>query len=154
MTFGFVKPYNSIVVDDNGGGRKPLIMGLKIETAATMYPGRLVIKGTNDDDIVVCGAGGLAFGWLGYEQADPNFKPDSVDTIYTINDTAPVLYGVGFVLVASLAASQTIVKGDHLSAGAAGQVVKTVTTATVVGVAMETVTTTGSAASVMVLSFI
>lgn len=154
MTFGFVKPLNSIIVDDNSGGRKPLIQGLKVEVAANMYPGRLVIKGTNDDDAVVCGAAGLTFGWLGYEQADPNFKPDDVDTLYTVDHMAPVVYGGGFVLVASLASSQTIVKGDHLSAGAAGQVVKTVTTGVVVGVAMETVTTTGSSADIMVLSLI
>jgi len=154
MTFGFVKPLNSIVVDDNSGGRKPLIQGLKVEVAANMYPGRLVIKGTNDDDAVVSGASGLITGWLGYEQADPNFQPVDVDTLYAANDTAPVLYGSGFVLVASLAATQTIVKGDRLSAGALGQVVKTVSPAVIVGVAMETVTTTGSAADIMVLSLI
>jgi len=154
MTFGFVKPYNSIIVDDNGGGRKPLIQGLKIEVAANMYPGRLVIKGTNDGNAVVSGAGGLVTGWLGYEQADPSFMPADVDTLYAVNDKAPVLYGCGFVLVASLATAQTILKGDHLSAGALGQVIKTVSPAVVAGVAMETVTTTGSAVDIMVLSLI
>jgi len=154
MTFGFVKPNNSIVVDDNGGGRKPLIQGLNVEAAANMYPGRLIMKGTNDNDAVVAGVGGLVTGWLGYEQADPNFMPADVDTLYAVNDKAPVLYGTGFVLVASLATAQTIVKGDRLSAGAAGQVIKTVSPAVVVGVAMETVTTTGSAADIMTLSLI
>lgn len=154
MTFGFVKPNNSIIVDDNGGGRKPLIQGLKVETAANMYPGRLVIKGTSDGNAVVSGVDGLVTGWLGYEQADPNFQPADVDTLYAANDKAPVLYGTGFVLVASLAAAQTILKGDRLSPGAAGQVIKTVSPAVVVGVAMETVTTTGSAADIMVLSLI
>jgi len=36
----------------------PLVDELKVETATNMYPGRLVKKGTNDDDIVVCDASG------------------------------------------------------------------------------------------------
>jgi len=172
---GLRKPTNKIVVAGD-----PLVMQQKIENATTMYPGRLVIKGTNDDDVVTCGAAGICTGWLGYEQANPNYMPATVDTIYTVNDQAPVLFGGGFVIVATLTTSQVIVKGDRLVAGAGGTVQKaaaaTVTTGSatasavdattptvdgsvgsdgiIVGIAMESVTTTSSAADLMVLSLI
>jgi len=175
MSFlGLRKPVNKIVVAGT-----PLVMQQKIENATTMYPGRLVIKGTNDDDVVTCGAAGICTGWLGYEQANPAFMPTDVNTIYAVNDQAPVLFGGGFVIVATLASSQVIVKGDRLVAGAGGTVQKAEAAVTkagstpvtgsaddapisgtvpeggiVVGIAMETLTTTDTAADLMVLSLI
>jgi hypothetical protein len=154
-------------------------MQQKIQTATNMYPGRLVIKGTNDDEITVCGAAGACIGWLGYEQPGTGM-PTTVDTIYAADAQAPVLYGGGFVVVASLAVSQTISKGDRLVAAADGRVSEaaaaTVTagivdvtsdaaTATidgtvpadgiVIGIAMQTITTDGSTNSdILVLSLI
>jgi hypothetical protein len=140
-----------------------------------------VIKGTNDDDITVCGAGGIATGWLGYEQVmGTTLMPDDVDSIYTVNAQAPLLFGGHFVIVARLAQSQTIVKGDLLVAAANGMVSKaaaaTVTTGSAsassvsgvtptitgaVGIggipiarAYETVSTTGAESDIMVLSLI
>lgn len=172
---GLRKPINKILV-----GGSPLVIEQKVETATNMYPGRLVIKGTNDDDVVISGAGGICTGWLGYEQGNAEDLPDDVNSIYTINKKAPVLLGGGFLIVGYLAQSQTIVKGDRLVAAAGGMVSKaaaaTVTTGSasasavsgttptitgsigiggiVVGIAMETITTTGAEADIMVRSLI
>jgi hypothetical protein len=173
---GLRKSVNKILVAGN-----PLVLKQKVETATSMYPGRLVIKGTNDDDITVCGAGGIATGWLGYEQeGNAAYMPDDVNSIYTVNAKAPVLCGGNFIVVAYLAQSQTIVKGDRLVAAASGMVSKaaaavcttgaatasavvstqpTITGSVgiggiVIGIAMETVTTTSSEADIMVLSLI
>lgn len=172
---GLNKPNNKILVAGS-----PLVQELNVETATSMYPGRLVIKGTNDNDIAVGGAAGICLGWLGYEQCTSAvFMPTDRGTIYAAGDQAPVLYGGGFVVLGKLTTSQTIVKGDRLTAGADGTVQKAAaaTTATgatqvtssaatapiagsvgtggiVIGIAMESVTTTSSAADIMVLSLI
>lgn len=172
---GLRKPTNKILA-----AGKPLVMELNVETATNMYPGRLVIKGTNDNDIVVCGAAGISVGWLGYEQiTNAGYMPTDVNTIYAQYAQAPVLYGGGFVVVASLADNNVIVKGDRLVAAANGEVAKAAAAVTkagstpvtgsaddapisgtvpeggiVVGIAMETVTTSGASADLMVLSLI
>lgn len=171
---GIQKPTNRIVA-----AGEPLVIQQNVETATNMYPGRLVIKGTNDNDIAVCGAGGISTGWLGYEQPGTGM-PTTIDTIYEAGAQAPVLMGGGFVVVGYLAQSQTIVKGDRLVAAAGGMVSKaaaaTVTTGSatassvvsvtptvtgavgiggiVVGIAMQTITTTGAEADILVLSLI
>jgi len=174
MTYGLVKPTNAILVQG-----KPFVQELKIETATNCYPGRLVITGTNDDDVVVCGAAGIAFGWLGYEQADANFMPTNVDTIYTVNHMAPVLYGGNFVIVGHLANGESVKKGDRLTAGASGELIKAVASTVtagatpvtgsaatgtisggiplggiVVAIALETVNASTGAADIMVKSMI
>jgi len=45
---GLTKPTNQIVVAGD-----PRAEIYKVETATNMYAGRLVIKGTNDDDVIV-----------------------------------------------------------------------------------------------------
>lgn len=172
---GLRKPTNKIVAAGS-----PLVQELNVETATNMYPGRLVIKGTNDNDIKVCGAGGISVGWLGYEQVtNAGYMPTDVNTIYAAGAQAPVLYGGGFVVVASLAENNIIVKGDRLVAAANGEVSKAAAAVTkagqtgvtssaasapisgtvpeggiVVGIAMESVTTTDESADLMVLSLI
>lgn len=118
---GYKKPSNKIIV-----AGEPLVQELKIETVANMYPGRLVVKGTTDADIVVAGAPvGKAFtkviGVLGYEQAHDAVKPTTVDTIYKILDFVPVLSG-SIVVVGSLKDGETVVKGDLLVPAANGEV--------------------------------
>ena len=74
---GLRKPTNKIVA-----AGKPLVQELNVETATNVYPGRLVKKGTNDNDIVVCGAGENCIGWAGYEQVtNAGYMPTDVDTI-------------------------------------------------------------------------
>lgn len=132
---GVTTPTNSIIA-----GGKPLVQELKVETATNMYPGRLVKKGTADDDIVVNTAAGAALGWLGYEQTDPVFMPDDVDTIYAANAQAAVLFGGGFLITGSLASGQSVVKGDRLVAAASGELT----------IAVAAIATTGSATASVV----
>jgi len=113
---GFKKPNNKIVA-----AGEPLVQELKVETATNMYPGRLVKKGTNDDDIVVNTASGMPVGWLGYEQTNPQYKPANVDTAYAANDYAAVLNGGGFVIVGRLASGESVNKGDLLVPAANGE---------------------------------
>jgi len=113
---GFRKPNNKIVVAGN-----PLVQELKVETATNMYPGRLVKKGTNDDDIVVCGATDKPIGFLGYEQSHAAYRPTNVDTAYSAGDRAPVLCGGNFVVVARLANGENVSKGDWLVPAANGE---------------------------------
>jgi hypothetical protein len=177
MSFlGIRKPGNAILAAGT-----PLVTQKKVETATSMYPGRLVKKGTAVDDVVVNTAAGACYGWLGYEQCmDAAAMPASVDTIYEEGAQAPVLFGGGFVIVGCLTTSQTIVAGDRLVAAASGALSKAtaaiVTTGSatasavdavtphvsgsvgaeglIVAIAMESVTTTSEVADILVLSLI
>lgn len=118
MTYtGVRKPNNRIIVAGD-----PLVQELTIETATEMYPGRLVKKGTADSDIVVNTAGGKAIGWLGYEQTNPVYRPEDVDSIYEKDASVAVLNGGKFYPVASLANGESVNKGDPLVGAANGQV--------------------------------
>lgn len=145
------KPTNKIIVSGS-----PLTQILKVETATNMYPGRLVIQGTNDDDVTVAGAfavNSMAVGWLGYEDTIKKHRPATVDTIYLQDAQVAVHNGGGFIIVAALAASQgTLKKGDALVMAADGTVAKaaasTVSSGATAVVAHEaTATITGSTGS-------
>lgn len=149
---GHIKPVHKIIA-----AGKPLVQELKVENATNMYPGRLVKKGTADDDVVVSDGtdGGDIVGFLGYEQTAPVFRPSTVDTIYVINDQAAVLNGGGFVIVARLASGQTITKDDELTGAADGEVTAaTIGTNKVIAYAEESVDAAGSALDIMVRSVI
>lgn len=153
---GYQKPTNKILVAGN-----PLKQELKVETATNMYPGRLVTKGTNDDDIIVNTASTAVIGWLGYEQiTNPGFQPDTVDTIYAANAQAPVLSGGNFVIVGRLASGQSVAKDAKLIAAAAGELTAAVNDTLdassnfPVAIAEETVNASGGAADIMVRSLI
>ena len=115
-----VKPTNKIVQ----AGVPPFVDIMKVEVAASMYPGRLVMKGTHDDDAVVSAAAtSKHLGWLGYEQCTKKFRPVTVDTIYVITHQVPVLSGGGFRIVASmLNGTAAQVKGTTLIGAALGEV--------------------------------
>lgn len=110
------QPSNGIVVQGT-----PKVQHLLIETVTSMYPGRLVKKGTADHQIVVNTAGSLAIGVLGYEHCQKKDRPATRDTIYTAV-VAPVLNGPGTVVLLYVAQSQTIVKGSRLVSAADGMV--------------------------------
>lgn len=139
------KPTNKIVV-----AGEPLVQILKVETATNVYPGRLVKKGTNDDDIVV-GTSSTVVGWAGYERTIKKYRPATVDTIHTINSQIPVLHGGHFVIVGSWAGG-TCSKGDLLKGIAAGQLSGgTAGTDHIVAIAEESMTAAGD---IMVRSLI
>lgn len=105
----------------------------KVETATSMLPGALVIKGTNNDDITVAGDEQLSvLGVLGFEGADGDDQPDTITTLYAANAWAPVLMG-NFIGRGIIASSETIVPGDKLVPAASGELKKEAhdTTATV-----------------------
>jgi len=137
------KPTNKIIVSGT-----PLTQILKVETATNMYPGRLVIQGTNDDDVTVGGAyalNSMAVGWLGYEDTIKKHRPATVDTIYLQDAQVAVHNGGGFVIVAALQASQgTLKKGDALVMGTAGCVKKAAVATTVVASGTTAVTSTSA----------
>lgn len=133
----------------------PLVDQKKIKTVANMYPGRLVTIDTTDNQIKVCGATDNPIGFLGYEQAGMNFKPDTVDTIYLVNDMAPVLFGGHFTPVGRLASGQNVAAGAKLKRAAAGELTAaTVGTDHVDAIARESVDASGGAADILVISLI
>jgi len=115
---GFKTPTNKIVF-----GGAPIVQELKVESATNMYPGRLVQKGTNDDDIVVFTATTkMPVGWLGYEQTNPQYRPANVDTAYAADDYAAVVSGP-MLIAGRLAKGCSVNKGDLLAGWSDGQVV-------------------------------
>lgn len=147
-----VKPNNQIVLDSKGLH----VQTKKVETATNVYPGRLVMKGTNDDDIVVCdGTEGAAIGWAGYEQTAKKYRPATVDTIYEANDQITVINGPGILLVGRLASGQNVTKGARLMVAANGELSGgTVGTNEIVAIAEESVNATSGAADIIVRSLI
>lgn len=145
-----VKPTNKIVLDSKGIH----IQTKKVETVTNVYPGRLVKKGTNDDDIVV-NDGTSAIGWAGYEQTAKKYRPKDIDTIYVASDQIAVINGPGIVLLAYLEKGANVSKGALLKAGAIGGLTGgTVGTDHFYAKAEESVNASSAAADILVSSLI
>ena len=130
---GVRKILNDVIDGDS------IIDYFNIETAANMYPGAAVKKGTTDYDIVVCAADDLAIGWLGYGACNGPDKPATRDTIYLVGAEAPVHSGGGF-RVRCRGSTLDAVKGDELAVTTAGVVTNaTIGTDYVAAKAAETV---------------
>jgi len=93
----------------------------------------VVMKGTNDDDVVACdGVTKAPFGIAGYEQSflgaasSTSNRPANVDTAYAKDARVPVLGGGGFVAMLHLAPGVGTVKGDLLASWGGGTVVPVV----------------------------
>jgi hypothetical protein len=146
---GVVRPTNAISMGN------PLVQELEVETATNVIPGRLVKKGTADKDIVVCDAAGKYIGFVGYEQAGPEFKPINPATAYAAAAMAPVLSGGNFWVVGRLASGQNVVKGAALTIAANGELTAaTIGTDHVIAFAEESVNATDAAANILVRSVI
>jgi hypothetical protein len=120
---GYIKPVNKIVLSGDVQS-----VEMEVQDATNMYPGRLVMHGDTNNEVLVSDGTAIVYGWLGYEQAAVMYKPATVDTIYVAQDRAPVIHGPGMILVAMRKASETIVMGDKLQAAADGEVAKWVPT--------------------------
>lgn len=127
--YGFVEPDNKIIAY---APNTILIQEEKAE-AATIKPGMVVMKGTNDDDVVACdGVTKAPFGVAGYEQSflgaasSTSNRPANVDTAYAKDARVPVLGGGGFVAMMHLAPGVGTVKGDLLASWGGGTVVPVV----------------------------
>lgn len=145
------KPTNKIIV-----AGQPLTQILEVESASSMYPGRLVKKGTGDHDAVVGTASIENIGWLGYEDTIKKHRPATVDTIYLINAQAAVHSGGGFVIVASLVGTAAaITKGQLLKGVAGGELTGgSAGTDHIVAIAEESTTLDASSQDIMVRSLI
>ena len=127
--YGFVEPDNKIIAY---APNTVLIQEEKAE-ATTIKPGMVVMKGTNDNDVVICdGVTKAPFGVAGYEQSflgaasSTSNRPANVDTAYAKDARVPVLGGGGFVAMMHLAPGVGTVKGDLLASWGDGTVVPVV----------------------------
>jgi hypothetical protein len=114
---GFQKPTNRVVANP---GAIAFVREKEVETATGMYAGRLVKAGSTDAEVVVndTSDNSAVIGWLGYEQASMDDRPDTIDTIWTINKSAPILNGPGMFVRAALCggAGNSVVVGTPLRA--------------------------------------
>lgn len=136
-----IAPANAIVVSG-----RPNVTELLIETVTSMYPGRLVKKGTADKQVLVNTAAGLSCGILGYEQCSPdkNTKPATVDTIYTAV-WAPVLdIQSDVVYNCRLKNGENVAKGAALVAAASGELKAASALSVTVASGTTTVTSTSA----------
>ena len=146
---GIVRPVNAVAMGN------PMVQELEVLTATNMIAGRHVQRDTTDNGIKVGDASGNSIGWLGYEQANPEFKPVNPATAYAANSMAPVLNGGNFYVVARLASGQNVVKGQPLTFAANGELTAaTYGTHHVAAFAEETVNATDAAANILVRSVI
>lgn len=146
---GNVPSTNRVVVDSTNIH----VQTKKIETVANCYAGHLVMRGTNDDDLLVTDAASKGEGWLGYEQTTKKYRPATLSTIYVVNDQAAMINGPGIILMAEQGLYTTITKGMLLTSAAAGYVTPAVAgTDDVVATAEESVTTTSAKGRIMVRS--
>ena len=114
---GVQRPTNKIVASGT-----PLVQELRVSNASEMYPGRLVKAGETTDEIIVNDAATTnAYGFIGYEQTNPNFRPSTISTQQVIEDQVAVLNGGGFTILAGYS-GDAVVKGDELTGAGAGKV--------------------------------
>lgn len=128
--FGFRKPANKIVV---AATDSTFYTEYKLESATNAYAGRLMMMGTNEDDVVVAdGVSYMPQGFLGYEQSFmgstsmTSNRPATVDTIYGASARVPVLFGGGFWVVAAVPIGVDVKKGDLLAPWTGGLLVPVV----------------------------
>jgi hypothetical protein len=113
---GYVTPSGKIVVR----GDAPIKIEKNVETAANVYPGRLLAKGTTDHDIKVADGVSAPIGWAGYE--DSYSKKDAKTTIYAASDKITALRGGGFSILGKLAKGFVALQGDALFSWGNGMV--------------------------------
>ena len=107
MSWQRTKPVNRILL----AGQPDELIGKVGGTVTEMKPGRLVAKGTNDDDIVIGSKILSPAAFLGYEQTNNYYKPTDVDTAYASGDIATILNGA---MVINGYVSEAVNKGDLL----------------------------------------
>lgn len=118
----------------------------KVETVANVYPGRLLEKGTNDDDVIVAAGTNAVVGVAGYEDTPKLYRPATRSTIYVVLDKIAVLSGPGAGVILQITSGEAAVVGSLLAADADGMVkVGTAGTDHIIAKAKETVT--GAAAT-------
>lgn len=117
MSWQRTRPANRVVL----AGQPDELMAKVGGTVTEMKPGRLVTKGTNDDDIIINSKTTTPTGFLGYEQTNAYYKPDDVDTAYASGDWATLINGP---MVLNGYVSGAVAKGDLLCGDDDGKVRK------------------------------
>lgn len=114
--FGFTVPTGAVLA--NPQSSNILIREFECETAAGCYPGRLVKNGSTLAEAVVNDTSDNSgcLGWIGYEQASLDDRPDTIDTVWTVNKSMPVISGPGAIIRAALCggALNSVVRGEYL----------------------------------------
>lgn len=117
--FGFQKPLGRVVANPKAIA---MVREFECETAAGCYPGRLVKAGSTDAEVVVndTSDNSAVIGWIGYEQAGYDEKPDTIDTQWTVNKSIPILNGPGMFVRAGLSggAANSVKVGHRLAPAA------------------------------------
>jgi hypothetical protein len=116
---GYVEATNKVILA--GSARSTVEKELE---EANMMPGMLVMKGADEDKVLINTAALKATGWLGYEDSATMWKPKDIDTAYAINARGAVVNGPGMVVRALRLASETIHVSDRLVGAAGGTVRK------------------------------
>ena len=146
---GQVQPTNKIVVDSTNCHHQTK----KVETATDVYPGRLVIKGTNDDDVICGTSGGNVYGWVGYNDVNKAYRPATISTIHLINDQTDIVNGSGIIVLAWLLSGETTTKGCKIYP-AAGGYVQVGAYGDITGIAEESIASTDTTTRVLIRSLI
>ena len=145
-----VQPTNKIVLDS----KNLHVQTKKVETETNVYPGRLVKRGTNDDDVVVNTAASAAvIGFVGYLNTAKKYRPATIDTLHAADDQVGIINGPGIILLARLAIGANVTKGAHLTDAALGDLSGgTAGTHQIYAIAEESVDASAAAADILVRS--
>ncbi len=118
---GFKKPTNKIIVTGDPAVQEQKLGG----TVTSAYPGRLVMKGTNDDDVSLADGTKPVAGFLGFEHGyHANDRPATVDTAYASGAMVPVIYDGDFVIVGATTAGTGVNKNDKMASWIDGTLIK------------------------------
>ena len=124
---GYTKPTNKVVVF-NPYAKLPT-QNLKVHTAASCIPGRLVKRYTTaDGEVIVNTVGNPPIGFLGYEATNPKYVTGAgtaganmlITDAYAVDSIVAVHNGPGVVYVGWLASGTHVYQGDLLVPAAAG----------------------------------
>jgi hypothetical protein len=116
---GYNTPTGKIVVR----GEPNIVLEKEVETTTNVKPGRLLKMGTTEAEVKVFDGVSAPAGWCGWEQASPEFKKEAISTAFDAADSAPLIRGGPFVILAKQAPGFVSVTGDIMfSWGASGQV--------------------------------
>lgn len=127
-----VQPANAILVSGN-----PIYEEYEVETAANMYPGKLVKAGSDERYVVVCAADGTTGLGVLDVMPDQNLQTMYTDsTTYSQYDQVRIIRGDCVVKMRADHAA-TIAIGAKVYAGPDGNVDEGVTTDALVGIAEE-----------------
>ena len=106
-----------------GGQKPPIIQKVNLGTIANCYAGRLLTREDTDYDRKVCTGITAPTGWLGYEYTDPQYRPETLTTIFVVDDKAVEYKGSGFAIKGNLTKGCSVTKGDLVANWADGQVI-------------------------------